>query len=483
MNPPKTNRIMSFTVRAVVFLIVLAVGGAVLRFVIATAPTVAKVTQEVQPPQVKVFRAVQAEVRRQWRGFGVAAAIDSADVPARVTATVVERPQEVQAGRPIKAGALLARLDPSDYQKQVEIATERIAELNAQLAQLDAEEKRVSERAKVEADDVALAQSEVTRLEVLQKNRAAEQREVDTAKRVLITAQRSLLLTKEQIDKFEARRSAWRALRAGQESTLKLATVNVERCTIRSPIDGILQAVDVELGESITAGQRVARVVSLAKIEVAVQLPVAARSDVVLGGEVTLTPTSSGSALSWKGKIARVAPEMDASARTLLAFVELDQRETAEYFGAAAGANLVTPGTFVNVVAYASASQQRWVVPRRSVRSDRILLADGGAISSRQVQVDYVHEGALAQFGVTDDQWVVLEGTTPLRDGQLVVVNASIAMRDGDRVQPVLPDGTLTPVAKPDAGKPAEADKSNAGSSRTDKAGSHVAAPSGRLAT
>ena len=459
MIPAKPNRVLSFTVRAVVSVIVLGVGVAAVLFVVSTAPTVAKITQEVEPPQVMVFRAAQAEVRRQWRGFGVVSAIDSADVPARVTAVVVERPREVQAGRPVKANALLARLDPSDFQKQVEIASERIAELDAQLVQLEVEEKRVAERVAIEAEDAALAQNEVNRLVALQKDRAAEQREVDQAKRVLITAQRSLLLTREQVDKFEARRSAWRALRAGQESARKLAMLNVDRCTIRSPIDGFLQTVDVEEGENLAAGQRVARVVSLGRVEVAVQLPVAARGDVVLGGEVTLTSTSDGS-VSWKGVVARLAPEVDASARTLTVFVEIDQRGTAERFGTSSGSRLLTPGTFVNAIAFATATEQRWVVPRRSVRSERLLLVKDGAITSRPVTIDFVHEGEFAFASLPDDQWAVLSNGSPsIAAGDLIVVNASIAMRDGDRVQPMLTDGKAVPAqARPEAGKPKAAE-------------------------
>lgn len=96
------------------------------------------------------------------------------------------------------------------------------------------------------------------------------------------------------------------------------------------------------------------------------------------------------------------------------------------------------------------------------MRSERLLLVKDGAIASRPVKIDFVHEGAFAFTALPDDQWAVLVShSQPLHDGELVVVNASIAMRDGDRVAPMLQDG-----------KPAEQRGGN-GAPRTTKAAAH----------
>lgn len=455
MPAEKRNYILSYLVRGFTAVIVLVICLVVVMALNATAPKAGEVQATVTPQSVRVFEAKQIELQRQWRGYGVAAAIDRADVPSRVAATVISISPTIQAGRPIKLNELIVRLDASDFQRQVDQAEHRITELDALLKQIEVEEKRYAQRLLLEKKDVALAQAEATRIESLFKIDAAKQFEFDAAMRSVIAAERAALNTEELMEKIIPRKEALKALREGQVSSKLAAQQNVDRCEILSPLEGILESVDVKLGESLQPGQRVARVVSLSRIEVPVQLPVAARPDLILGGRVELRPTNDMTHC-WDATIVRMSPADDATTRTMTVFAEVDQKQLAAQFGTAGAANLLTPGQFLSATTWSASNAPRWVVPRRSIRAGRVLVVRDGIITSKPVMIDYLNEGAVPGSGVPDDQWaVLLDEGQPLKAGDLVVLNASVALRDGDKISPVTaaPDAALVPTtdSKPTA--------------------------------
>ncbi len=447
MPAEKRNHILSYFVRGVTAVVVLAVCLMVVMALNATAPQAGQVQVTVTPQSVRVFEARQVELQRQWRGYGVAGAIDRADVPSRVAATVVAISPTIQAGRPVKLNEVIARLDASDFQRQVDQADHRMTELDALLRQIEVEEKRYAQRLELEKKDLALAQAEAMRIERLFRIDAAKQFEFDAAARGVIAAERAALNTEELMEKIIPRKEALKALREGQVSARLAARQNVDRCEILSPLEGVLESVDVKLGESLQPGQRVARVVSLSRIEVGVQLPVAARPDVILGGRVELRPTND-TKHCWDATIVRISPADDATTRTMTVFAEVDQKELATRFGTAGAGHLLIPGQFLAATTWSASNAPRWVVPRRSMRAGRVLVVTDGIIASKPVVIDYLNEGVVPGSGVPDDQWaVLLDEGHPLKAGDLVVLNASVSLRDGDRISPVTATADATPSA------------------------------------
>jgi RND family efflux transporter MFP subunit len=221
-------------------------------------------------------------------------------------------------------------------------------------------------------------------------------------------------------------RSGLEARKLGQEAEQRLARQNIERCRILSPLTGLLESVDVEVGENVTSGQRVARVVDLGKIEVALRVPASARSTIRVGDDVDVRSTGPVDR-RWRAIVARISPTDDASTRTMTVFVEIEQDPQRP--------DGLAPGRFLRASVRSSQSEPRVVVPRRAMDGERVLLVRDGQVVSRPVAVDYEIEGVFPQFGLEDEQWVVLR--EPLDEGSEVIVNARRALPDGMRVQAV----------------------------------------------
>ncbi len=424
------NKLVSLATRSSVCVLLLGLGGAIFLALTSTKPAPA-VRSEIRRPKVPVFAAEQVPVRRQWQGFGTAEAMDSADVPARVTATVVEIPQGVLAGRDIEAGQLLVRLDDSDFVREVEIAAQRIAEIDARLDQIEVDRQSLSQQLALGEQELSILRDERDRTRELLDQGAANQTDLNRTSVAVITAEASLVGTRQSLQSLGPNRASLSAQRASLESSLQLAKLNQQRCRIESPLGGVIEAVDVEVGENLREGDRVASVVSLEHMEVPLRLPAASRSSIRVGDEALIVSARSGDE-QWRGRVARIAPINEESTRTLAVYVEIDQAPAAE--------PLLVPGMFTYGTVTSGEPTAGWVVPRRSIQNGRIMLVRDGVITSSQVQVEFHMEQSFPGLGLPDTQWAAINCT--LARGDLVVISPSQKLLDGEPVEP-----SLTPAA------------------------------------
>lgn len=423
----KRNVVLSIVFRILACLVVLVVAVGIFGMLRSSKPQPERTSQAGLLPRVVVMRAQAVPVRRQWDGYGTAQVMDSADVPARVMATVSAIPDSVLAGSDVLQGDLLVQLDDTDFLRQVEIATHAIDDLDAQLEQLRISTRSWSDRLELAQEQVALARAEMDRVSEAFGRGAAKQREVDQARTALLNAVREETAAREESDKLVPRRSSLEAMKAGQEAQLELARLNVDRCRIVSPLTGVLQSVDVEVGENLAVGQRVARVVDLSRIEVPLRIPSAARSSLRIGDEVILRPAGDGRD-QWLSKVARISPDDDRGTRTMAVYAEVRQNPKSP--------DGLAPGRFIRGIVSSFSNAPRWIVPRRALSGNRIQLINDGRVAGREIDIDFEIESEFRQLGLPDVQWVVLSQT--LRDGDLVVVNASRMMAEGLAVQPVI---------------------------------------------
>ncbi len=424
-----TRRIktLSVTTRIVACALALALGFGILGLLVMTRPTPPVVDAPASARRVEVMEAVAVPVRRQWLGFGTAEAIDSADVPAEIAGVVAEVPRTSVAGAAVARGDLIAALDDDDRRQELEIARRQLVDAEAAIAQLAVEEASWRERLTIATEETELASAELERAREAQRRDVARQREVDQVRMTYDAILRAQTQLREELDKVAPRRTQLHARKAVLAAQEKIAQKNLDRCRIVSPLDGVLQLVDVETGEAVSPGLRVARVVNLSRIEVPLALPASARPQLGVGDAVTLRSRGVATG-TWEAAVRRIGPEDDQSTRTMTVYVELDQDP--------AGPEVLAPGRFVEAEVTSRRAEMRFVVPRRSILDDRILLVADDRVQSRPVRVAYHVQGQFPDLGVLADQWAVL--AEPLPERSRVVVNASRSLTDGLAVEPVV---------------------------------------------
>lgn len=437
MHNTKTSPI-ALTVRIVVGVLLLAAAGGLFAYLVKTKPKVEKSSLQAQVVRVQVIRTQPIEVARQWRGYGTTMAKDSADVPARVNATVTRIPDAVEVGKVVSAGDTIAELDPTDFQNAFDAAEKRIAQAQAQADQLAAEQSRLEERLKVQQRKTELSRAEFERQAERMEQGSATQSDVDRAEQAVLNAQDAALLTRQQLDAIPPRLAGIAAQLAQVTAERDTAKANLERTIITSPIDGIIESLDIEVGENLMPGARVARIIDPRRLEVAVQLPASAYSYVTAGDKITLTTRSQpDDCPPWKAVILPRNSAVQQATRTFTAFAEIDQTHIPlRNFAEGGGPYRLQVGAFVLARLDTDDPKPHTIIPARAIQEGRIRTIVNGSVVSREVDVLFDLEGQYPAFGVPDTQWFALEQL--LDPSDLVVLSASLTILDGQAVEPVI---------------------------------------------
>jgi len=430
--------------------IVLLLGGAVGLFVLLVKTTPKPQVRDEQElrPEVTVVSPLTAEVGRQWRGYGTVRALDRADVPARVGSTVTaigvgpdgegsdQQGQWLEVGEYVVAGQRLVKLDPTDFIKQKAAAQARLEQLQAERRRLTAEGEQLRTRKELSDRLVAVARAEYDRVKDIVESGVGRQQDLDQRERELLTAQTTASQAAEAVETLAARVDAIESQITAQQREVEIAQLSIDRSTITSPIDGVLEAVDFEVGENVSPGQRVARVVGLDRVEVPLRLPASARGDVEVGSTVTVAPVRGGRPARTV-TVARLSPINDEANRTFTIYAVAEQPGAAARFGADTRPSAVPPllpGDFVSGSVTSTDVRPRRLLPRRSVRGGRATVVEGEQIASRPVDVAFDWQGRPDGAAVADDHWVVLGPTSGLADDAAVVVDAATSLSEGRAV-------------------------------------------------
>lgn len=199
----------------------------------------------------------------------------------------------IKEGDAVKAGQVLAQQDD---------AVDR-----ARLAQLEADSKNMTN---IEAGKASLAQKKVDlqKLEIAAARNAATELEVEHAKLDVKIAELSL-----ELALFEHEQ----AVRRYEEAKLQ-----IDNMSLKSPIDGSVEKLEVETGESVNTLESVVRVVQIDPLWIDVPVPLVNASTLTCDGAAEVTFRGHNKT-SLKGRIIFIAAVADAGSGTLRVRIEV----------------------------------------------------------------------------------------------------------------------------------------------------------------
>jgi len=178
----------------------------------------------------------RADVEQTVLANGILQANSLVSVGAQVSGRIEKL--DVKVGDVVKAGALIAEIDPSDQQNAVKTATAALASATAQLHSAQA--------------TVATAQAALDRSDQLAAKGVVSTSDHETAQAALQTAQ-------AQVEAQQA---------AVQQANIAVDTANnnLSRTNITAPADGTIVSVLVDAGQTVNAAQASPTIVKLADL-------------------------------------------------------------------------------------------------------------------------------------------------------------------------------------------------------------------------
>lgn len=353
------------------------------------------------PTRVTVVQATERSVQPALFGMGTVEARRSALIGPTVAGRV--KAVHVDVGDRVKAGQLLAEMDPVDLDDRVQALDAAIARAGSAVAAAQAQRQDVLARRELAAVN-ARRHAELAAQNFISPGALeARLQEQASAEAAVNTADANLAAARQDGQRLAAERAGLRQ----QRSNVRL----------QAPLDGLVTTRDAEPGSTVVAGQAVLRLIDPASLWVRVRLDQGRSAGLAVGlpAQVVLR---SNPAVVLRGQVARVEAVSDSVTEERMAQVGLTQPPAGLSVGELAEVTLNLPVTGPAVTLPNAAIRQQpggpavWLIEDGHLRLAPVRL--GPASLDGQVQV--------------------LDG---LRAGAQVVVHSEKALHADSRVRVV----------------------------------------------
>jgi HlyD family secretion protein len=178
-------------------------------------------------------------------------------VGAVVTEHVVRIP--VNEGQKVRKGDLLIELDDKDERAALEQARASVAQAEAKVRQLREVGLPAAEQSLLQAQATALnARQQFDRTKTLRERGFVVQSQLDDAQRALDIAESQLRAARLQVETNRPTGSDFALAQTALDqarANLRAAQVKLEQTVIKAPVDGILIARNVEVGDVVQPGK------------------------------------------------------------------------------------------------------------------------------------------------------------------------------------------------------------------------------------
>jgi multidrug efflux pump subunit AcrA (membrane-fusion protein) len=293
-------------------------------------------------------------------------------VAAEVAGKVVFKADQCEAGSYVTENQLLMKIDPTDHELEVQRLTQMQEQEYQALSEADQEMVNTKRLIDVASQDVELQQREVNRQKSLPKG-FASRAEIDQANRALLAAKQQLVTSENQLELLKKKRVRLEASHRLASTELKLAEINLRRCEIRAPIEGVIVNEDADLNTFVPRGNLLVTIEDTSKVEVATSLRMdqlywvlnqnnSAASSLSRGYDLPETPAvieyelsgREGMVYRWKGRLLSFdGIGVDSTTRTVPVRVVVDNpTEYIDEHGTVheqAGGTALVRGMFVSV--------------------------------------------------------------------------------------------------------------------------------------
>ena len=381
--------------RIVIALVVIALAGGIWRALSAkraqqaAATVAAQIQGQIEFSQNDVFTAEIREITQGLAVSGTVKALNYAVIKARVAGELKEI--TVREGDSVKAGQVLARIDPVEYQRRFEQAQEQAS--------------------------AAKSQMEIA------------QRQWDTNKALVDQGFISKTALDNSLASFQGAVASHKAAIAGAD----VARKSLDDSVLRAPFSGVIAVRSAQLGERVGIDAKVLELVDLRQLEVEAPLSPSDSLDVKMGQTAQLQIEDRAELVT--AHVTRMSPSAQAGSRSVLVYLTLDQPAGLRH-------GLFAKGTLGLV------KSQVLAVPLTSVRTDhpspyvQVVEKVGEVTQVRHQTVEMGIRGNEAS-GKDPQEWVAVKG---LAAGSLVLKGQVGAMREGMVVRFTTTNTTATPA-------------------------------------
>lgn len=432
--------------RLLLFLTPLALGVAVLAAAakLRSGPEERVVAEVAQP--LRVITARKIPVVPRAIGLGESRPKRTWQAVCEVKGRIVDVHPQLRAGGAIAEGELLIRIDDTDVKLAVTRLKAEVARARASVTELKANEANYRDSLRLEEESLRIANTELERIRPLVSRKAVSAAELDSETRSFITQKQLVQSARNKLNLLPTQIESAQAALQVAEANLAERKRDLERCEILAPFDCRLGAVNLEVGQFLSAGQKLLTAQSDDGFRIEAEFASkelrrlfesddaeTTNSNDATGDlepdtsaesrfkvEATVRYTLGGRVNVCSGRFVRFREQLSDQTRSGIVVIETDA-------GSVRGGPPPIRGTLCEVELSRRVRQTRVAVPLSAIREHNsiFVLDNEKRLLRREVVVEFEQ----------DTFAVVRSG---IREGELVVVSQPRSAIDGSLVEPLM---------------------------------------------
>ena len=318
--------------------------------------------------------------------YGELVAGRTLNLTSLVNGTVAEINPNVKPGATIKKDEVLIKLNPFPFEIAVTEAEANLKEAEASIIEIQARigtEENGLERTR---EQMELAQSDLDRAKTLLARNAVTQRTVEERELAMSQRRAAFQTSQSNIAIQEAQLEARKATLLRLQALVRQAKENLRKTTLKAPFDAVIQATNVELGQTITSALNIITLYEAATLDAEFVLSdgqygrlVANNADID-GRTVDVIWKVGASTLKIPATIDRVGAEIASSRGGVAVYARLDKSAISKG---------VRPGAFVSVAVPDQTFEQTFRIPETALfEGDTVYVVDEDSrLSARKVTI------------------------------------------------------------------------------------------------
>ncbi|MBL3825981.1 MULTISPECIES: efflux RND transporter periplasmic adaptor subunit [unclassified Marinobacter] len=397
---------------------------------------------------VRTLEVTPRVFRIEARGYGQVLPAQSWNAVANVGGRVIWKHPDLESGNLIAAGTRLLQIDPTRYELAAAAARADLTGIEAELRQIEQEERNTRESLKLEERRLTLARRELDRARTLAARGALSETRYDEQQLATLQQEQAVQSLSNQLNLIPVRRDTLEARKARAESVLAGALEDLKDTRFEAPWDLRVHKADIDNGQHVSPGRPLFIADNIARAEAKVQLEVEELRRVLsqlsdgslpdpgagttnhftdfhekipLGDlDIRVMPTNVPDA-HWPGELTRVTSSLDPATRTVQVVVLVEE----PYRNANPPARPpLVRNMFVQATIAAPTPEPVIVIPASAVHQGVVYLVDeDNRLQRREVSISW-------QQG---DKTVISEGLAP---GELLVLDDLVPAIDGTLLAP-----------------------------------------------
>ncbi|GMA97867.1 efflux RND transporter periplasmic adaptor subunit [Pelosinus sp. IPA-1] len=363
-------------------------------------------------PAVDVITVQRKDMIRKIDLTGQTVPESQVDIAAKYTGKVTQI--NVELGQQVSPGQILLSQDSSDVDISISQNTASYRQASADAIESNATFEANYQKAQ---SDYQHSVTNYDRYKTLYSQGAISKEALDNAEQQMASSQAALDTWSKQLSAGSAASVQSKlASRDKAQSAIDALQNQKSDLVLRAPRAGIIGFRQVEVGNIISAGQKVLSIVDNSNIYVDCTVSEQDIGQIALGVPTTISIESLGK--SYTGKIIYISPAMDSKTQTFTIRVALDQPD-----------NSIRSGMFARTTINVALRPQTLFVPKEAVISlngkDRIFVVNSNnQIEERIVQLGLRNDTNIEILnGLNDGEQVAISNLSRLKTGTDVTLN------------------------------------------------------------